>query len=51
MNRTIPGGKVESVFRPSKDGKEVVATNMMSDDENLEEAAQPTEETETDDAA
>lgn len=51
MKRTIPGGRVESIYTQSKNGKEVIATTMSQssvdeDDEVIEDEIEQEEETE-----
>jgi hypothetical protein len=49
MKRTIPGGRVESIYTQSKNGKEVIATTVTPVD--TEEEVAITEETETPETA
>lgn len=43
MKRTIPG-RIDSVFSQSNDGKEIIATKIISDEEAEAEVAETTEE-------
>jgi hypothetical protein len=42
MKRTIPGGRVDTVYSRTNDGKEVVATNIteLQPEEEVAEAAE-----------
>jgi hypothetical protein len=42
MKRTVPGGRVESIYTQSKNGKEVIATTITPAD--AEEAVEVIEE-------
>jgi len=42
MKRTVPGGRVESIYTQSKNGKEVIATTITPAD--VEEAVEVIEE-------
>lgn len=44
MKRTVPGGRVESVYSRSQSGKEVIATNIAADAEHVEEIIETVEE-------
>lgn len=46
MKRTVPGGRVDSIYTQSKSGKEVIATTITQPEKDVEvELVENTEET------